>query len=148
MKELFYFEYLDEQFSIPEDDQLLKISQDITDGIKSSSNTQGNHREKIVETTPIPEQQSFTYQAHKSSPVKKNISFKSCLFSWRYDITPKPRERLSKEQTVFLMEAFDQNPYPTSMQREKIAQQLNLDSKQLRVWFQNKRATSKKGIKY
>ena len=53
---------------------------------------------------------------------------------------PVQRSKFTDEQHDLLTEFFDENQYPNLAAREKIARQTRLDSEQVRIWFQNKRA--------
>ncbi|GLJ27379.1 hypothetical protein SUGI_0537410 [Cryptomeria japonica] len=51
--------------------------------------------------------------------------------------------RLSKEQSALLEESFKQNSTLNPMQKQDLANQLNLRPRQVEVWFQNRRARTK-----
>ena len=53
---------------------------------------------------------------------------------------PVQRSKFTDEQHDLLTEFFEENQYPNLAAREKIARKTRLDSEQVRIWFQNKRA--------
>lgn len=53
---------------------------------------------------------------------------------------PVQRNKFTDKQHDLLTEFFEENQYPNLAAREKIARQTRLDSEQVRIWFQNKRA--------
>ena len=55
-----------------------------------------------------------------------------------------PRRRLTLEQTRSLQAYFLKNPKPSQTDRELIATNLNLPSRCVQIWFQNKRAKAKR----
>ncbi|MQL84298.1 hypothetical protein Taro_016794 [Colocasia esculenta] len=58
--------------------------------------------------------------------------------------TPRPKKlRLSQQQSRLLEESFRHNHTLNPRQREALALELNLTSRQVEVWFQNRRARSK-----
>lgn len=48
--------------------------------------------------------------------------------------------RFTHQQTVELERKFDSYKYLTSFERNKLAQKLNLSERQVKTWFQNRRA--------
>lgn len=56
----------------------------------------------------------------------------------------KRRRRLTSQESRFLQEAFRKNPKPTSEARSKIAQALGMPIRAIQIWFQNRRAKSRR----
>ncbi|XP_053575454.1 homeobox protein siamois-like [Bombina bombina] len=52
----------------------------------------------------------------------------------------RKRTVFNKEQTLFLQNQFDLNPYPDFVSRCRIAQLTNIPEPRIQVWFQNRRA--------
>ncbi|XP_028664233.1 homeobox protein engrailed-1-B-like [Erpetoichthys calabaricus] len=61
----------------------------------------------------------------------------------------RPRTAFTAEQLQRLKAEFQANRYITEQRRQTLAQELNLNESQIKIWFQNKRAKIKKanGIK-
>ncbi|KAG5851750.1 homeobox protein engrailed-1-B-like [Anguilla anguilla] len=61
----------------------------------------------------------------------------------------RPRTAFTAEQLQRLKTEFQANRYITEQRRQTLAQELNLNESQIKIWFQNKRAKIKKanGIK-
>ncbi|KAI9339087.1 hypothetical protein BDR26DRAFT_862603 [Obelidium mucronatum] len=55
----------------------------------------------------------------------------------------KTRFKPNREQFDILMVLFQQNPFPIKAVRNKLAQDFECSEKQIRFWFQNRRATLK-----
>ncbi|CAN6478741.1 unnamed protein product [Victoria cruziana] len=56
---------------------------------------------------------------------------------------PRKKLRLTKEQSRLLEASFRENQTLNPKQKEALAQKLNLRSRQVEVWFQNRRARTK-----
>ena len=56
----------------------------------------------------------------------------------------RPRTAFSSEQLSRLRREFDDNRYLTEERRKSLAQELDLNENQIKIWFQNKRAKLKK----
>ncbi|GFP90830.1 homeobox-leucine zipper protein athb-17 [Phtheirospermum japonicum] len=56
---------------------------------------------------------------------------------------PRKKLRLTKEQSRLLEESFLQNHTLNPKEKEALAMELNLKTRQVEVWFQNRRARSK-----
>ncbi|CAG8532882.1 6833_t:CDS:2 [Acaulospora colombiana] len=56
----------------------------------------------------------------------------------------KHRRRTSRQQLKVLEKAFNENPKPHAAVRQALAQKLNMTSRGVQVWFQNRRAKAKK----
>jgi len=59
------------------------------------------------------------------------------------DLNPKKRNRTTPEQLLILEEAFLKNPTPTSQVRDAIAEKVEMSSRSVQIWFQNRRAKLK-----
>ncbi|XP_057849870.2 homeobox-leucine zipper protein HOX3 [Cryptomeria japonica] len=58
-------------------------------------------------------------------------------------VPPRKKLRLSKEQSALLEESFREHHTLNPKQKSALAKQLNLKSRQVEVWFQNRRARTK-----
>ncbi|XP_029444322.1 homeobox protein engrailed-2 [Rhinatrema bivittatum] len=67
-------------------------------------------------------------------PKKKNASKED----------KRPRTAFTAEQLQRLKAEFQTNRYLTEQRRQSLAQELNLNESQIKIWFQNKRAKIKK----
>ncbi|CAH2304931.1 homeobox engrailed-1-B-like [Pelobates cultripes] len=56
----------------------------------------------------------------------------------------RPRTAFTAEQLQRLKNEFQANRYITEQRRQSLAQELNLNESQIKIWFQNKRAKIKK----
>ncbi|XP_068636806.1 homeobox-leucine zipper protein HAT14-like [Aristolochia californica] len=56
---------------------------------------------------------------------------------------PRKKLRLSKEQSALLEESFKEHKTLTPTQKQELAAKLNLRSRQVEIWFQNRRARTK-----
>ncbi|XP_053327601.1 homeobox protein engrailed-1 [Spea bombifrons] len=56
----------------------------------------------------------------------------------------RPRTAFTAEQLQRLKSEFQANRYITEQRRQTLAQELNLNESQIKIWFQNKRAKIKK----
>ncbi|KAI9820945.1 MAG: hypothetical protein M1832_003417 [Thelocarpon impressellum] len=53
------------------------------------------------------------------------------------------RQRATQDQLATLEVEFNQNPTPTAVVRERIAQDINMTERSVQIWFQNRRAKIK-----
>lgn len=60
----------------------------------------------------------------------------------------RPRTAFTAEQLQRLKAEFQANRYITEQRRQSLAQELNLNESQIKIWFQNKRAKIKKSTGY
>ncbi|XP_037617723.1 homeobox protein engrailed-1-B-like isoform X2 [Sebastes umbrosus] len=60
----------------------------------------------------------------------------------------RPRTAFTAEQLQRLKTEFTANRYITEQRRQSLAQELNLNESQIKIWFQNKRAKIKKATGY
>lgn len=60
----------------------------------------------------------------------------------------RPRTAFTAEQLQRLKTEFQANRYITEQRRQSLAQELNLNESQIKIWFQNKRAKIKKANGY
>ncbi|PHT67208.1 Homeobox-leucine zipper protein HOX3 [Capsicum annuum] len=58
-------------------------------------------------------------------------------------VPPRKKLRLTKQQSFLLEESFRQNHTLNPKEKEALAMQLKLRTRQVEVWFQNRRARSK-----
>eukprot|EP00834_Sanchytrium_tribonematis_P002248 NODE_65_length_25825_cov_1.353844.p15 type:complete len:175 gc:universal NODE_65_length_25825_cov_1.353844:5650-5126(-) len=56
----------------------------------------------------------------------------------------KKRRRLNSEETKILQAVFERNPKPDAMLRAALADRLGMTARNIQIWFQNKRAKTKK----
>lgn len=54
------------------------------------------------------------------------------------------RKRLSNEESEILLEAFARNPRPNQDERNELAQKVGINSRNIQIWFQNRRAKLKR----
>ncbi|KAJ3266753.1 hypothetical protein HDU77_010861 [Chytriomyces hyalinus] len=60
------------------------------------------------------------------------------------DLTARPaRFKPTEAELVMLTAIFQKNPFPSAALRQKLADKMGLDIKQVQFWFQNRRATMK-----
>ncbi|KAJ3380144.1 hypothetical protein HDU80_002212 [Chytriomyces hyalinus] len=60
------------------------------------------------------------------------------------DLTTRPaRFKPTEAELVMLTAIFQKNPFPSAALRQKLADKMGLDIKQVQFWFQNRRATMK-----
>ncbi|KAI8828211.1 homeobox domain-containing protein, partial [Chytriomyces cf. hyalinus JEL632] len=55
----------------------------------------------------------------------------------------KSRFKATEAELPILSAVFEKNPFPSAVLRQKLADRLGLESKQIQFWFQNRRATLK-----
>ncbi|XP_072272895.1 homeobox protein engrailed-1 [Pyxicephalus adspersus] len=101
----------------------------------------------------------LTPQMHKSDP----LVWPAWVYCTRYSDRPssgprtrklkkkknekedkRPRTAFTAEQLARLKSEFQANRYITEQRRQSLAQELNLNESQIKIWFQNKRAKIKK----
>jgi len=56
----------------------------------------------------------------------------------------RPRTAFTSEQLAYLKKEFDSNQYLNDAKRLELSRKLDLNESQIKIWFQNKRAKSKK----
>ncbi|KAI8828207.1 hypothetical protein BJ741DRAFT_713757 [Chytriomyces cf. hyalinus JEL632] len=59
------------------------------------------------------------------------------------DLTRPARFKPTEAELVMLTAIFQKNPFPSAALRQKLADKMGLDIKQVQFWFQNRRATMK-----
>lgn len=60
-----------------------------------------------------------------------------------HPIKPK-RKRMTETQISVLTEFFKKNPFPSTLERSKLASYLKISIRSVQIWFQNKRQSTKK----
>jgi len=58
----------------------------------------------------------------------------------------KRRRRLTPEETRILSEIYEHTQKPNSVLRNRLAQELGMSSRQIQIWFQNRRAKIKRDV--
>ncbi|KAM4731929.1 homeobox protein engrailed-1-B-like [Anableps anableps] len=99
--------------------------------------------------TPAPESQPLLWPAwvyctrysDRPSSGPRTRKLKKCK-SCKED--KRPRTAFTAEQLQRLKTEFQVNRYITEQRRQSLAQELNLNESQIKIWFQNKRAKIKK----
>ncbi|KAI8612678.1 Homeodomain-like protein [Chytriomyces sp. MP71] len=59
------------------------------------------------------------------------------------DTNRPARFKPTEAELVMLTAIFQKNPFPSASLRQKLAERMGLDIKQVQFWFQNRRATMK-----
>ena len=59
----------------------------------------------------------------------------------------RPRTSFNTTQLTILSQEFTANPYLNEDRRKYLATKLSLEEAQIKIWFQNKRAKQKKGLR-
>ncbi|XP_075499041.1 homeobox-leucine zipper protein HOX19-like [Primulina tabacum] len=90
---------------------------------------------------------SIGFMQEDRKQTRKNGIFSGCKegdhdMNYSNDCSRK-KLRLSKEQITFLEDSFGQHSTLTMAQKQALAEKLNLKSRQVEVWFQNRRARTK-----
>ncbi|KAJ3062342.1 hypothetical protein HDU98_001779 [Podochytrium sp. JEL0797] len=62
----------------------------------------------------------------------------------RFDYKRSKRFIMSREHLKWLKKMFEETPFPTSDQMQHISEVVGMDRRQVRVWFQNRRAVEKR----
>ena len=112
-------------------------------------------RSKRSTSIPQPEiddsHESYVAQQSKSQPESvinslstSNLNKKMMTHSIPDESETKRRQRITKEQQEILEEVFDNTAKPSSEIRQNLAQRLGMTPRRVQIWFQNKRAKSKK----
>ncbi len=73
----------------------------------------------------------------RSRKIKRNAEQKA-------EAEKRPRTAFTNEQLGRLKKEFDANRYLTEERRHRLADELQLNESQIKIWFQNKRAKMKK----
>ncbi|KAJ3239928.1 hypothetical protein HDU78_002587 [Chytriomyces hyalinus] len=92
------------------------------------------------QTIPTQAEMSHAPESDLSSPPQspKNGSRRSSS-----DMGKKSRFKATEAELPILSAVFEKNPFPSAVLRQKLADRLGLESKQIQFWFQNRRATLK-----
>ncbi|CAL4076854.1 unnamed protein product, partial [Meganyctiphanes norvegica] len=102
--------------------------------------------------------------ANPPIPEEKEMNWPAWVYCTRYSDRPssgprsrrmkrrernpeekRPRTAFTSEQLGRLKREFEDNKYLTEKRRQDLAQDLQLNESQIKIWFQNKRAKLKKG---
>nr|ADN97191.1 A2 mating-type protein [Phanerodontia chrysosporium] len=62
-----------------------------------------------------------------------------------HSLEGRERSLFNQEATPTLEHAFSTTPYPTRLEKERLARHTGMEYRQIHVWFQNRRNRSKKG---
>ncbi len=65
-------------------------------------------------------------------------------YPMQHQLNSKKRRRLNSEETKILQAVFERNPKPDAMLRAALADRLGMTARNIQIWFQNKRAKTKK----
>lgn len=91
---------------------------------------------------------SFLMMDPKMDPKIQTLFWQHLLLRRKMSLSKKPRKggqiRFSQEQTIDLEKIFQENKYISPRDRKRIANKINLTESQVKTWFQNRRAKSKK----
>lgn len=64
-----------------------------------------------------------------------------------YLTEPRKRRKTNEKQLDLLLKFFDQNPNPDAKQRKKISEVVQMDTRAIQVWFQNRRSKTRSSSK-
>ena len=70
--------------------------------------------------------------------------FMTEAYPMQHQMNSKKRRRLNSEETKILQAVFERNPKPDAMLRAALADRLGMTARNIQIWFQNKRAKTKK----
>ncbi|KAK1269275.1 Homeobox-leucine zipper protein HOX18 [Acorus gramineus] len=79
----------------------------------------------------------------RNPPVKLQLLFPLETKSDEDEEIAKKKFRLTREQTSLLEERFREHNFLTLNQKQELAEKLNLLPRQVKIWFQNRRARTK-----
>ena len=65
-------------------------------------------------------------------------------YPMQHQMNSKKRRRLNSDETKILQAVFERNPKPDAMLRAALADRLGMTARNIQIWFQNKRAKTKK----
>ncbi|KAJ3233383.1 hypothetical protein HDU81_002316 [Chytriomyces hyalinus] len=94
------------------------------------------HHRTIPPQAEMPHAPESDFSSPPQSP--KNGSRRSSS-----DMGKKSRFKATEAELPILSAVFEKNPFPSAVLRQKLADRLGLESKQIQFWFQNRRATLK-----
>jgi hypothetical protein len=118
-----------EDLEVDEIIESFDISDSVLNNLESSSNDQANGSDSYK---PRPSRQHTLMTKGKKPRLSKNLKRKSK--------NPKPgRSQFTELQLRILSDAFSENMYPSSKDRDELAHKLGLTSRQVVVYFSNHR---------
>ncbi|XP_058113248.1 homeobox-leucine zipper protein HAT22-like [Magnolia sinica] len=91
---------------------------------------------------PIVEEQNEVYRS-KSKATNEEEEDVNSNSDMNIKNIARKKLRLTKEQSSLLEETFKDHNTLTPMEKQELAEQLNLQPRQVEVWFQNRRARTK-----
>jgi ribosomal protein S12 len=105
-----------------------------------------NSQQARVQPYSVP--QLHQQRQHQNMPMQQQVGSNDMSFSFPYPPVHYPaikrRRRLTPEETKILLDVYERTQKPNSAIRSILAAQLNMSSRAVQVWFQNRRAKSKK----
>lgn len=112
---------------IRSNNNIVNYDQDSSFGIRRSSSDHHHHQ----------------YTNNNNNIITTNHNYKGISSSSGSELRERKKLRLSKEQSTLLEESFKLHTTLNPAQKQALAQQLNLKTRQVEVWFQNRRARTK-----
>ncbi|XP_068094714.1 homeobox protein engrailed-2 [Hyperolius riggenbachi] len=135
----------------------------VTPDKKSEGSIDGAHNARSMSGDHSLSSDSDSSQASSTNNQKANMLWPAWVYCTRYSDRPssgprsrkpkkkivskedkRPRTAFTAEQLQRLKAEFQTNRYLTEQRRQSLAQELNLNESQIKIWFQNKRAKIKK----
>ncbi|XP_043920716.1 homeobox protein engrailed-2 [Protopterus annectens] len=130
---------------------------------KGDLSTDGPLKSRGVNADHSPGSDSDSSQASSTTHASQPMLWPAWVYCTRYSDRPssgprsrkpkkkvsnkedkRPRTAFTAEQLQRLKAEFQTNRYLTEQRRQSLAQELNLNESQIKIWFQNKRAKIKK----
>ena len=125
--------------------------------------------DNVSEVSKVPEQRSLRFKQRQNYEEMNDEDFNSLLLKPKAVVVQhhvsntedeqkvqsvsgnqpsmrvRERNRMTDYETSLLEKWFNLNPYPTSEERDIIAEMMEMPEKKVRVWFQNKRYKTEDG---